>query len=82
MCLKIKIYKKDYQKLKLLNICIKAGCPKDGIVLDPFMGAGTTAVVAKETGRSYIGIELNKEYITLAEERIKKVVILQKSCTI
>jgi site-specific DNA-methyltransferase (adenine-specific) len=43
-----------------------------GIVLDPFMGAGTTGLVAKKLGRDYIGIELNKSYIKMAERRIKK----------
>lgn len=52
---------------------VKAGCPKDGIVLDPFMGAGTTGLVAKKLGRSYIGIELNPAYIKIAEDRIKSV---------
>jgi DNA modification methylase len=49
---------------------ILAGCPKDGIVLDPFMGSGTTAVVAKLNRRNYIGTELNPEYIKMAENRI------------
>jgi len=43
-----------------------------GIVLDPFMGAGTTALVARKSGRDYIGIELNQEYKEMAENRIKK----------
>lgn len=43
-----------------------------GIVLDPFMGSGTTAIMAKKLGRNYIGIELNPEYIKIAETRIKK----------
>jgi DNA modification methylase len=43
---------------------------ESGIVLDPFMGAGTTAVVAKKLGRHYIGIELNPEYVKIANERI------------
>lgn len=50
-----------------------AGCPKDGIVLDPFMGAGTTAIVAKKLGRNYVGIELNPKYIEIAEARIKAI---------
>ena len=41
------------------------------IVLDPFMGSGTTALACMKTNRKYIGIELNKEYVDLAEERIK-----------
>lgn len=49
---------------------IKAGCPKGGIVLDPFMGAGTTAIVARKLNRNYIGFELNSEYIKIAEKRL------------
>ena len=54
----------------LIEIPIKAGCPEGGIVLDPFLGSGTTAVVAQKLGRRWIGIELNREYIKLAYERI------------
>jgi len=42
-----------------------------GIVLDPFMGSGTTALVARELGRTYIGIELNRDYINIAERRLR-----------
>lgn len=55
---------------KLAETCILAGCPVDGIVLDPFFGSGTTGLVAKQTGRRYIGIEINGEYCRLARERI------------
>lgn len=55
---------------KLIVDCIKAGCPENGIVLDPFMGAGTTALVAQKLNRSYIGYELNKEYIQISEKRL------------
>jgi len=55
----------------LIEPMIKAGCPDGGIVLDPFLGSGTTALVAKQLGRDFIGIELNPEYCRLAEERIK-----------
>ncbi len=56
----------------LIRPCILAGCPEVGIVLDPFFGAGTTGVVAKQEDRHYIGIELNPEYIELAKKRIAK----------
>ena len=49
---------------------VLAGCPKGGVVLDPFMGSGTTAVVAKNNCRNYVGCELNAKYIEIAEERI------------
>jgi len=57
---------------KLIVDCIKAGCPEGGIVLDPFMGAGTTAVVARKLNRNYIGFDLNPDYIKIAEKRIRK----------
>lgn len=56
----------------LIVPCIKAGCPIDGLVLDPFMGAGTTALVARKLNRHFIGFELNPDYITIAEKRLKK----------
>lgn len=56
----------------LITPCILAGCPADGVVLDPFMGAGTTALVAVKNGRRYLGCELNPEYIKIAEKRIQK----------
>jgi DNA modification methylase len=58
---------------KLIEPCILAGCPKDGIVLDPFMGSGTVGLVSKKLGRHYIGIELNSVYIELANERINTI---------
>ncbi len=54
----------------LIVDCIKAGCPENGIVLDPFMGAGTTGLVAKKLNRNYIGYELNSDYTKIAEKRI------------
>jgi len=51
--------------------CIKAGCPSDGIVLDPFLGSGTTAIVAEQLGREWIGIELKQEYCELVKKRFK-----------
>ena len=56
---------------KLIEPCILAGCPENGIVFDPFMGAGTTAVVATENNRNFIGSELNEEYCKIAEERVR-----------
>ncbi len=54
----------------LIVDCIKAGCPENGIVLDPFSGAGTTALVARKLNRSYIGIELNPAYIEISNKRL------------
>jgi DNA modification methylase len=56
---------------ELPETCIKAGCPIGGTVLDPFLGAGTTALVADKLGRNAIGIELNPVYAEMAEKRIK-----------
>jgi site-specific DNA-methyltransferase (adenine-specific) len=55
---------------KLIEPLVLAGCPEGGVVLDPFMGAGTTGVVAFKNNRNYVGIELNPDYITMAERRI------------
>lgn len=54
----------------LVEPCILAGCPEGGVVLDPFSGAGTTAMVALRHGRRAIGLELNAEYVELARRRI------------
>ncbi len=54
----------------LIEPCILAGAPFGGLVLDPFTGSGTTAAVALQHGRRFIGCELNPEYIKLAEARI------------
>ncbi len=55
----------------LISPMIKSGCPENGIVLDPFFGAGTTGLVAKQLNRKYVGIELNPEYIKIAENRLR-----------
>lgn len=54
----------------LILPCILAGSPKGGIVIDPFMGAGTTGMVARRLDRNFVGCELNPEYAALAEKRI------------
>jgi len=56
---------------KLIEPCILAGCPESGIVLDPFMGSGTTAFVALINKRQYLGCELNSNYEDLQKKRIK-----------
>ncbi len=57
----------------LCEIPIQATCPPDGLVLDPFLGTGTTLVVAKRLGRRALGIDISKEYAAIAEARIKEV---------
>jgi len=54
----------------LIEPCILAGAPAGGIVLDPFMGSGTTAQVAQNLGRKYLGCELNLDYKKLQEKRL------------
>jgi len=50
---------------------VQCFCPSKGVVLDPFIGCGSTAVAAKQLGRNYIGIDISKEYCDLTEERLK-----------
>ncbi len=59
-------YPEDLCKIPLL-----VTCPKDGIVLDPFAGTGTTMLVAKQLGLKSVGLELSEEYINLAKHRCK-----------
>jgi len=55
---------------ELIEPCIQAGCPEDGYVLDPFGGSGTTGLVADRLNRNATIIELNKDYIEIAQNRI------------
>lgn len=55
---------------KLIEPCILAGAPAGGIVFDPFMGGGTTALVAQRLGRQYIGSEINPENVEIARYRV------------
>jgi site-specific DNA-methyltransferase (cytosine-N4-specific) len=55
----------------LVKLLVCKTSPKNGIVLDPFMGSGTTALVAVEMGRNYLGVEVSKDFVDLAEKRIK-----------
>ena len=57
---------------KLIEPCILAGCPRGGMVLDPFIGSGTTGVVCVLHDRNCIGIELNPANVAMANERIAK----------
>jgi DNA modification methylase len=56
---------------KLIETCVLAGCPPQGVILDPFNGAGTSGLVSLENGRRYLGIELNEAYCTLSEDRLR-----------
>lgn len=55
---------------ELVGQIIKCGSPRGGVVFDPFLGTGTTGVVANKLGRKFIGFEINKEFINFANERI------------
>ena len=57
---------------KLIAKLILASCPVDGVVFDPFLGSGTTSVVAKKLGRHYCGVEISEEYALLAAKRLRK----------
>ena len=56
---------------ELITPCILAGCPKDGVVLDPFMGSGTTARVARMLNRNFVGFELNPDYCKIINNKIQ-----------
>lgn len=56
--------------LEIIERMIKASCPPGGIVLDPFMGSGTTAVAAQRCGREYVGFELNPDYYDMITARL------------
>lgn len=56
---------------RLVETCLLATCPPGGVVLDPFSGAGTTALVARRSGRRYIGFDCNEEYCELARKRLR-----------
>jgi site-specific DNA-methyltransferase (adenine-specific) len=59
---------------RLIETPIQAGSPENGIVLDPFMGSGTTAVVARRLKRRFIGIELNHGYVKMARQRLSQAI--------
>ena len=61
---------------RLVELCISAGCSEGGVVLDPFVGSGTVAVVAQKLGRGYIGIDSNSEYCEMARNRLEQRALL------
>lgn len=58
--------------LEIIERMVKASCPPGGVVFDPFMGSGTTAVAAQRCGRDFVGFELNPDYCALAEGRLRE----------
>jgi DNA modification methylase len=63
---------------ELITKPILAGCPEDGLIYDPFMGSGTTAIHAIMNNRNYIGSEMSKEYLEIANKRISDVLLQPK----
>lgn len=57
---------------RLVERMIKAGCPENGVVIDPFFGSGTTGIYARKVNRNFVGIELNPEYVEIANKRLFK----------
>jgi DNA modification methylase len=57
----------------LVNRCLATGCPKKGVVLDPYAGSGTTLVIAANRRLPSIGIELSPHYVTLARQRLSHI---------
>jgi len=70
-----KPYKGAHFAVYPVAICVKpilSSCPRNGVVLDPMAGSGSTCVAAKQLGRKWIGIEVNSDYVKLARERLEK----------
>lgn len=61
----------------LVETCIKASCPEHGVVLDPFSGAGTTAMTALKLNRKFLAIDCNDEYNAIAKKRLQKLGLLE-----
>ena len=55
---------------QLVQTCIQASCPVNGLVMDPFAGAGTTALVARDLGRHYLAVDCSADYCQIAQERL------------
>ena len=66
---------------KLPEFIIRCACPPGGLVFDPFLGAGTTAVAARRLGRKYAGIEINSDYVEIARDRLGKVRAVKSDAT-
>ena len=62
--------------MELPNFCLSVFSKAGDIILDPFMGSGTTAVACHNSGRNYIGFEINKEYINIANKRLSQEVLI------
>ncbi|XSC48432.1 DNA methyltransferase [Bradyrhizobium sp. RDT10] len=58
--------------MELVDRCLACGCPEEGVVLDPFLGSGMTAISAIRSGRSVVGIDMKESYCEEAARRIQK----------
>ena len=65
--------------MSIFERIIKASCPENGLVFDPFMGSGTTAVACLNTNRQFTGFEINKEYHQICLNRIENISKTKKS---
>lgn len=63
---------------KLVELLIAAGCPENGVVMDPFMGSGTTGEVALKMGRKFVGIEIVQQYFEMAKNRLDGITAQRK----
>lgn len=59
----------------IVQECLNLTTEPNDLVLDPFLGSGTTAVVAKKMGRNYMGIDINESYCQIAKDRVKETII-------
>ena len=59
--------------LDVIKRLVKYHSKEDDIILDPFIGSGTTAVACKQLGRNFVGCDNNKEYVKLAKQRVKSI---------
>ena len=75
---KNKISHVSQKPIKLLRRIILATTNKNDLVIDPFLGTGTTSVACKELGRKSIGIEMNKDYSIIAKKRLQQTKKLEK----
>ena len=65
--------------VKLMAYLIELGCPKDGLVLDPFCGSGSTLIASNKLNRKYVGIEVNPEYCRIARKRLSSLPVKLES---
>jgi DNA modification methylase len=68
--------------INLIMPCVLAGCPEGGIILDPFMGSGTTGKAALLNNRNFIGIEINPEYKKICDEEVSGILHKEDEDTI